>query len=565
MALNRVVNIEIGLFYTKVCETNFKKKNTKVYRTFIFDTPENTIEDGYIRDKQSFADELKYQLQTNGFKNKNIVFTVASNKILSREVVIPAVKESKIMDIVKAEANEYFPMDITDHILTYTLLGELPETKQLRIMVFAAPATLVKNYYSVAELMGVSIVALDYIGNSNYQVLKRLEGEENHFVVQMNQQNTMVSILQKEALLLQRSVNFGVANLVDLMRSYNTFSNLSLQECYSRLCEEELLTASADSAQSKDADKAEELDEMKDEMMDELEMFVNNLLRVMEYFNGREQGQQREQEQNAESEQTEEQAAEQSTEPKSGIHKVYFLGEGTEILGLRDLLETELGLPVEIIETLQGITFKQPEEEQTELENELFSCIGAALKPVNFIPEELLNKNKQNSSNRMLLLLLLLVVVAAGTLVFTGYMDYQEAEWENERLKNEVESYIYIEEKYNAFVASGNERDEAVLMLANTFSYLEYVNELIAELEEELPTNSIVQSLSASNESVFISFVTKDKETAAKLLAQLKEIPYVGTTTISGITENSDEEGGESTVTFSVSLTWTLPEEVSAQ
>ena len=234
-------------------------------------------------------------------------------------------------------------------------------------------------------------------------------------------------------------------------------------------------------------------------------------------------------------------------------------------MGLRDLLETELGLPVEIIETLQGITFKQPEEEQTELENELFSCIGAALKPVNFIPEELLNKNKQNSSNRMLLLLLLLVVVAAGTLVFTGYMDYQEAEWENERLKNEVESYIYIEEKYNAFVASGNERDEAVLMLANTFSYLEYVNELIAELEEELPTNSIVQSLSASNESVFISFVTKDKETAAKLLAQLKEIPYVGTTTISGITENSDEEGGESTVTFSVSLTWTLPEEVSAQ
>ena len=49
------------------------------------------------------------------------------------------------MDIVRAEANDYFPMDISEHVLTYSLLESMPETKQKKIMVFAAPLTLVRN------------------------------------------------------------------------------------------------------------------------------------------------------------------------------------------------------------------------------------------------------------------------------------------------------------------------------------------------------------------------------------------------------------------------------------
>lgn len=535
MAINRVINVEVGLIYTKVCETSYRKKNTKVYRAFIFDTPENTIEDGYIRDKQNFADELKRQLTTHRMKNKNIVFTIASNKILSREVVIPAVKEKRIMDIVKAEANEYFPMDITEHILTYTLLSEMPETKQLRILVFAAPMTLVKNYYSLAEMMGLSIVALDYIGNSSYQILKRLPGEEVNFIVQLNQQNTLVSIIQQGALLMQRNVNFGVANLVDLLKSFDSYASLGTQECYDLLCDKQLLKERMD---GENENIPEESVEIVDELMEELRMFINNINRVMEYFNGKEQNQK--------------------------AAKVYLVGKGTNIKGLSSLLENELNLPIEIITSLHGIVFKKLDEKLQGHTNELFSCVGAALKPVNFIPEELLNKSKQHNDNRLYFLLFLLVVVASGTLVFNSYMDYQDAKWQNEDLKEEAESYAFIEQIFNAYIASENALAEAKNMEAGTFAYPEYLNELIAELEKELPSNSIVQSLSATDSGVFLSFVTDSKQTAAKLLAQLKKIPYVGSTSVSGITENGGEDGKEATVIFSVSLTWKIPQEVNA-
>ena len=96
---------------------------------------------------------------------------------------------------------------------------------------------------------------------------------------------------------------------------------------------------------------------------------------------------------------------------------------------------------------------------------------------------------------------------------------------------------------------------EADWLSENADSYNDRLNGLIAALEELLPTNCIVQSLSVSEDAVFISFVADGKETAAQLLVQLKKIPYLGTISISGITENAGESG-DATVTFSVSMTW---------
>ena len=41
--MGKVTAIEIGLYYTKVCEADIRARSTKVYNSFIFDTAENTI------------------------------------------------------------------------------------------------------------------------------------------------------------------------------------------------------------------------------------------------------------------------------------------------------------------------------------------------------------------------------------------------------------------------------------------------------------------------------------------------------------------------------------------
>lgn len=125
----RVLSIVIGTEYTKVCEVSYNrnniKKGIKVYRSISFPTPKNSIEDGFIRNMNAFGEELTIQLRANDFKSNKVIFSVASSKIASREVILPLVNENRIMDIIRTGASEYFPIDIKEYILSYSILEKI--------------------------------------------------------------------------------------------------------------------------------------------------------------------------------------------------------------------------------------------------------------------------------------------------------------------------------------------------------------------------------------------------------------------------------------------------------
>ena len=91
-----VVSIEIGLTQTRLLEVEVGKKVQRVRKAVVFDTPPNAIEDGYIRETDEFAEKMKLQMQTAGIKTRDIIFTISSNKVISREVTVTALKEKML-------------------------------------------------------------------------------------------------------------------------------------------------------------------------------------------------------------------------------------------------------------------------------------------------------------------------------------------------------------------------------------------------------------------------------------------------------------------------------------
>ena len=72
---------------------------------------------------------------------------------------------------------------------------------------------------------------------------------------------------------------------------------------------------------------------------------------------------------------------------------------------------------------------------------------------------------------------------------------------------------------------------------ALTFSEAEQLNELLTALERALPKRTIVHNMNINGERMSISFSTKTKEEAAKVLMQLKTIPYIQSVDVAGIVE----------------------------
>ena len=121
----KVISIEFGLLKTRICEVDYKRKSPHIYHCISFDTPEGSYYDGYIRDMDALATIIKDNIKEAGIRSKKLIFSLMSTKIANREAIIPLVKKELIQDVIMANVEEYFPMNISEHAITYSILERL--------------------------------------------------------------------------------------------------------------------------------------------------------------------------------------------------------------------------------------------------------------------------------------------------------------------------------------------------------------------------------------------------------------------------------------------------------
>lgn len=517
MKVSKVVSIEVGSAVTRICETDYKKKNPKVYKCATFETPENCVEDGYIRDKEKLAKVLKEKLREIGIKNKNVVFTIDSNKILSREVVIPLVAENKILEVVTAQANDYFPMDVSNYIVSYNLLSKDTEAKKAKVIVFAAPSNLIKTYFSFAELASFNIVSLDYTGNSAYQWLKKISGEETGFYMIVNDGSTLISIINNGVLELQRTVNYGVNVMIEALMESGDEEFVSAEMCIKELQSKEYI---------KESFMEESDDELKNEVTNSLRLFINNITRIVEYYH--------------------------SNFKNSKLSNIYIIGLGSTIKGFDTILSRELTMSVFNYTTIPGIIFPK-DNIQEYIAGDMVICAAGAIKPLGFIPIDQIVSKKGVDKTVMYVAGFFVAIVGSVLLTVIPMFNYNNAVEKKEKLEKSIEELSYIEKICSDYMSYKNTFTALEDMNKATFSNIENINEIISLLETNIPSDTIVHSLTSTNEALILNVTVSSKEEAAKLVSQIEGIEFFNAVTTTGITDSKNEDTGANEVVFSVS------------
>lgn len=535
----RVLSIEIGIQFTKVCEIEYRKKNPKVYHTICFATPANAIEDGYIRDKVLLEKELRKQLEKARIKNKNVIFTIASTKIANREVTIPLVKENKIQAIVDAQAEEYFPVDIKQYAISYTILDKITEgeEKGIKLLVLAAPNSLIKNYFSFANEMGFELIAIDYIGNSIFQILRKQPTSGVNLFIQMNEQTTLINILNQEKLMLQRTVPYGVMAAVEaVLDNKKIFGKENEQDANALLYDKRLIFPSfgmelEEVATSIELDRREEYQtiyEAELEVTESLRYLVSNINRVIDYYN--------------------------SKFPDKKIENVYLTGHGAKVRGIISLMTRELGYNVEKLEQMQGILFQKGNGTELEELVEYISVIGAAMAPIGFLSREALVEREQKENLIPIKILLGVSVGVALLAIICSIVQYKNEKTKNESLKNQITELKPIEKIYKKNELVTKELEELREYYGKTRTENEQFLEFLEELEKGLPNVISVNSFSISGKIITINLESTTKLPVAKLILNLKQIPIIEKIEVPAITER--EEDGITTYLFTVNCVY---------
>lgn len=518
---NKVLTVEITNENITIIEvTPSMKKQTNVHNVLIFETPEDAYEDGNLKDIDRIASAIREQLDANGINNKNVIFILSSSKVVNREVLIPDMKENKVKGMVAANASEYFPVNIEDYVVSHSILEHVVEddkSKQLKLMVVAAPTSMVKGYYELGSMLGLTVQSIDYVGNAMLQLIKtQTSANSTTMVIQLSSEATILNIVRGDTLLLQRTVPYGTnAVVTEVMDEKGVDATTAM----TLLQNERLITVDFDDNAATGA----------------FRYLINNVGRVIDYF--------------------------VTKNPDKPIDDVYLTGDGALIRGIDGLFKIQLNLQTRIMDSLYNIKFDPKIDLKIYNPVYLISPIGAAFAPMGFRPTEV--KTKSSSSVDAVkagAIVLVIGVVVAGASVAVTTMLRNGADELRTSLNAQIAQIADIDQIISEYDAAKAKYDDIELMYSQTKTLNENVIKFIDALEENMPKDMSLVDFESSEEGVAINGVSADYDEIAKLVVELKKMDIVDNVFVSEIAEEYIDDLDVYVYNFSLTVQY-VPEE----
>lgn len=522
----KVLAIEISASRIRICEEDYKTKNPKVHKTVSIKTPEGAVNDGMIESSDELVSVMKAALAENKIKTKQVVFSLNSAKIANREVVIPFVKENKLPDVIRANASDYFPIDLEQYELGHSIISTAENEKgmkQYKCLVIAVPKSMIASYQQLAASLGCSVTAFDYSGNSIYQIVRRKCETGVQMIIKVDENSTVILVLTNQAIALQRAVAYGVEDAIFRVMEMDKHRRPDYEGALGLMRENNCL-----------------LDE---EVSQALNYLTGGISRVLDFYyrNG--------------------------GEP---IEQIWLTGLGGDVWGLAEVISNAIDMQVDALKEIRGFQLAQHFAGRSF--GEYITCIGAAIAPLGLMGDKDKKKGSvevlpnEKGMNAVAGLIFAGGLIVGGTLIATSTLALKAVQEENARLQERKAQLADAENVYRAYLQQEYTYNKLCYFRDSTVTPNEGLVAFLEELENKMPSSVQVQTFSANLEKVTMNLSVEDKDEAAKVIQQLREFDTVSSVATSGIRDTGAVMEGEPIeeeprVSFSVEITYLGNEE----
>lgn len=533
----RILSIEAEASQIRVAEVEVRGKKGRIYKCFCIPAPQGAVEDGQIRDTKTLGENLKAELSQRKIKTKKVYFATGSTRIASREVRIPFVKANRIQSIVEANATDYFPIDVSKYVLSYSVVDVesqksedgKEETKQYHLMVYAAPKAISAAYSEFAENAGLTMTGITYTGDSIYHSVKDEYAKGTHILVKVEYTGTSITIIRDGELTLQRNINYGVDSAAETVRAFPEFGDrLDANEALDVLCSRKCINPFLDmeSFDEEISDEDRKLETARAEVTESLRYLIGNISRIMDYYISR--------------------------HTDTNFDSIVCCGLGAQVKGLMQLLTNELGQQVDVLQEFKN--FALPAGGDTQEVCLYAAVLSPGTSGVNLMDKVNRKKNEKKETLSGAIIICVVGTVAGVVLTAAGYANRIYQQHEQERLNQRISEESSIEEIYSAYTNAKAQYDNYQNMYQYTNTPNEGLKTFIEELEEKMPSDITVENFSSTGTQVSFSMRVGSKSAAANTIMQLRTFESLSTVTTTGIDEAED-----GTVSLSVLCTYSDP------
>ncbi len=145
-------------------------KSGQILHSIVLPTPEGAVDDGMIRNADAVRDLIQSVTAMPEFVGvHNTVFSLCTSQVISETVSTPDIPKKKLDKLITANMDMYFPVDMTDYKLVWQSVEHKKNNagmKEQTVQLWAVPTAMLPQYYVIANSCNLSVTAIDYCGMS---------------------------------------------------------------------------------------------------------------------------------------------------------------------------------------------------------------------------------------------------------------------------------------------------------------------------------------------------------------------------------------------------------------
>ncbi|MGL5857824.1 MAG: type IV pilus assembly protein PilM [Angustibacter sp.] len=164
MAGRSAIGLDIGTSSVRAAELSFGKRGVTLEKFGQVALAPGAVRDGEVVDPVAVADALK-QLWTHiKFGHKQVVLGVANQRVIVRQVDLPALPEKELKEALPLQVQDFLPMPVDQAVLDFFPLEEVTESSgqhMLRGLLVAAVREMVLGNVQAVQRAGLAVSSVD--------------------------------------------------------------------------------------------------------------------------------------------------------------------------------------------------------------------------------------------------------------------------------------------------------------------------------------------------------------------------------------------------------------------
>jgi len=398
--------------------------------------------------------------------------------------------------------------------LVYNILGKIDtkEEKQYRLSLLAVPNDVTTSYLDLAHSLQMHIKAIDYVGNSVFQVVRQDFSRGTNAVIKIDEHSSLVTIVKDGEIVLQRSVAHGVNGVIENMMELDVYGeNLdyygATRAFMTNHCIRRYLNVDVDYQEPEDT--SDEVMMSRIMLTENLRYLIGNIGRILEYYVSR-----------------------NDNEP---IDSIELVGIGADFIGLDELLGNELGYSVHNYDGLNQIKILSTGYSDVTM-HVLAACIGASMKPLQLLSPELMKGERQQSLILPFAAMVAFLAIALA-LFLVGKIKVSNKEKELQDIEDQLKANQKLKDIQLNHQTSQQTYNKVISYSGLEASYNERFVEFLEELEKKMPSNFIAAQISTKDSALLMDITCANKKDLATIAQQLYKFDTVTITAMSTVKE----------------------------